>query len=60
MAVTPDNQYLLTASVNGSLLIWTITDQKGRNLSVMKETDHPEEVCCAQLFEDEKINLILQ
>ncbi|KAM9461443.1 uncharacterized protein Hap1MRO34_017676 [Clarias gariepinus] len=43
MAVTPDNQYLLTASVNGSLLIWTITDQKGRNLSVMKETDHPEE-----------------
>ncbi|KAF5909918.1 collagen alpha-1(IX) chain-like, partial [Clarias magur] len=43
MAVTPDNQYLLTASENGSLLMWIITDQKGRSLCVMKETDHPEE-----------------
>ncbi|KAK3522650.1 hypothetical protein QTP86_028894, partial [Hemibagrus guttatus] len=38
MVVTPDDQYLVTASEDGSLLIWTITDLEGYQLSTVKET----------------------
>ncbi|XP_060790859.1 cilia- and flagella-associated protein 57-like [Neoarius graeffei] len=64
MVVTPDDQYLLTASEDGSLLIWTITDQKGCKLSMVKETSYLEEVLCFTAFviqeEQEEINKLKQ
>ncbi|MCI4384524.1 hypothetical protein PGIGA_G00039760 [Pangasianodon gigas] len=38
MVITPDNQFLLTASEDSSLLIWRITDQEGRMLSMDQST----------------------
>ncbi|XP_060758450.1 cilia- and flagella-associated protein 57-like [Neoarius graeffei] len=54
MVVTPDDQYLLTASEDGSLIIWTITDQKGCKLSMVKETSYPEEDLCTKTYLEEK------
>ncbi|KAF4092135.1 hypothetical protein AMELA_G00017440 [Ameiurus melas] len=54
MAVTPGDQYLLTASEDGSLLIWTITDQEGRTMDLVKERDYTEEVICTKAYLEEK------
>ncbi|XP_017350530.1 cilia- and flagella-associated protein 57 isoform X1 [Ictalurus punctatus] len=54
MVVTPGDQYLLTASEDGSLLIWAITDQEGRTLDLVKETDYTEEVICTKAYLEEK------
>ncbi|XP_058246907.1 cilia- and flagella-associated protein 57-like [Hemibagrus wyckioides] len=54
MIVTPDDQYLVTASEDGSLLIWTITDLEGHQLSTVKETCCTEEVLCSRAFLEKK------
>ncbi|XP_034157779.2 cilia- and flagella-associated protein 57-like [Pangasianodon hypophthalmus] len=54
MVVTPGDQYLLTASEDGTLLIWTITGQEGRTMEMVKEIDYAEEVLCTKAYLDEK------
>ncbi|XP_060739669.1 cilia- and flagella-associated protein 57-like [Tachysurus vachellii] len=71
MVVTPGDQYLLTASEDGSLLIWSITDQDGCKLSMVKETcfteeeeeeeeEKDEEVLCSKAFLEKKDQRVLE
>ncbi|KAG7331742.1 hypothetical protein KOW79_005711 [Hemibagrus wyckioides] len=63
MVVTAGDQYLLTASEDGCLFIWTIIDQDGRTLEMVKDIDYTEEVLCTEKFlkeKDEKINELMQ
>ncbi|KAK3506828.1 hypothetical protein QTP70_029069, partial [Hemibagrus guttatus] len=58
MVVTPGDQYLLTASKDGSIFIWSIIDQNGQTLEKVDELDYFEEVYCLKEFLDEKDKLI--
>ncbi|XP_058246896.1 cilia- and flagella-associated protein 57-like [Hemibagrus wyckioides] len=60
MIVTPDDQYLVTASEDGSLLMWSITDQNGCKLSMEKEICFSEDVLCSQAFLKRKDRSILE
>lgn len=60
MVVTPDDQYLVTASEDGSLLTWSITDQNGCKLSMEKEICFSEDVLCSQAFLKRKVNMNMQ
>ncbi|KAK3506806.1 hypothetical protein QTP70_028369 [Hemibagrus guttatus] len=60
MFVTPDDQYLVTASGDGSLLMWSIADQNGCKLSMVKETCFIEEVLCSKAFLEKKDQSILE
>ncbi|XP_060739668.1 cilia- and flagella-associated protein 57-like [Tachysurus vachellii] len=60
MLVTPGDQYLVTASEDGSLLIWTITDQVGDQLSMVKEACCTEEVPCSSAFLEIKHKSLLE
>ncbi|XP_047674179.1 cilia- and flagella-associated protein 57-like isoform X2 [Tachysurus fulvidraco] len=60
MLVTPGDQYLVTASEDGSLLIWTITDQVGDQLSMVKEACFTEEVPCSNAFLEIKDKSLLE
>ncbi|TSL47590.1 Cilia- and flagella-associated protein 57 [Bagarius yarrelli] len=53
IVTTPGDCYLLTASDDGSLLIWTVTDNMGRKLSI-KEMKYTDEVLCSTLYLEEK------
>ncbi|XP_060758433.1 cilia- and flagella-associated protein 57-like [Neoarius graeffei] len=53
MIVTPGDQFLLTASKDGSLLIWKITDPEGRKLEMVKCLDYSEEVLCTKAYLEE-------
>ncbi|XP_072918863.1 cilia- and flagella-associated protein 57 [Hemitrygon akajei] len=44
MAITYDDQYLLTVSEDSCLMIWKITDKEGRVLKQDKELGHSEEI----------------
>lgn len=57
MIVTPDDQYLLSASEDGSFLIWMITDQRGCKLSMVKEIVYTEEILCTKAFLQEKVDM---
>ncbi|XP_053502846.1 cilia- and flagella-associated protein 57-like [Ictalurus furcatus] len=54
MVITPDDQYLLTASEDSSVLIWRITDQERQTLAVVKEIHYTEEVLCTKAYVEEK------
>ncbi|GAA6099387.1 cilia- and flagella-associated protein 57-like isoform X2 [Tachysurus ichikawai] len=58
MAVTPGDQYLLTASKDGSLFIWSIMDEDGQTIETVSEVDYTEEVLCTKKFVDEKEDTI--
>ncbi|KAK2846133.1 hypothetical protein Q7C36_010987 [Tachysurus vachellii] len=58
MAVTPGDQYLLTASKDGSLFIWSIIDENGRALEMVTDVDYTEEVLCTKEFLKKKDNTI--
>ncbi|XP_047674912.1 cilia- and flagella-associated protein 57-like [Tachysurus fulvidraco] len=71
MVITPGDQYLLTASEDGSLLAWSITDQDGCKLSMVKETcfteeeeeaeeEKDEEVLCSKAFLEKKDQRVLE
>ncbi|XP_017309295.1 cilia- and flagella-associated protein 57 isoform X2 [Ictalurus punctatus] len=60
MVVTPGDQYLLTASEDGSLLIWTITDPEGKTLKWIKEMEHADEVLCTKEELEEKDQTICE
>lgn len=57
MAVTPGDHYLLTASADGTILIWTITDHMGHKLCIWKEIDYSQEVLCPKTYLEEKVNM---
>ncbi|MCI4395775.1 hypothetical protein PGIGA_G00195880 [Pangasianodon gigas] len=60
MVVTPGDQYLLTASEDGTLLIWMITGREGRMLEMVKEIDYTQEVLCTKAFLKKKDQTILE
>ncbi|XP_058249353.1 cilia- and flagella-associated protein 57-like [Hemibagrus wyckioides] len=53
MVITPGDRYLVTASEDGSLLIWTVTDNLGRLLCV-KEMKYTDEVLCSKSYLEQK------
>lgn len=55
MAVTPGDQYLVTASEDGALFLWRIIDPDGRALEMVKDIDYTEEVLCTKAVLDEKV-----
>lgn len=59
MVITPDDQYLLTASEDSSVLIWRITDQERQTLAVVKEIHYTEEVLCTKAYVEEKVNMTI-
>lgn len=44
MVVTFDEQFLLTASEDGGLLMWKLVDEDGRGLKVTRQLVHAEEI----------------
>lgn len=58
MDATPDGQYLLTASSDGSLFLWSIIDQE-KKLEGVEKIDSSEEVMCSKAFLEEKVNMTM-
>lgn len=56
MVITPGDRYLVTASEDGSLFIWTITDNLGR-LLCLKEMKYTDEVLCSKSYLEQKVNM---
>ncbi|XP_047674582.1 cilia- and flagella-associated protein 57-like isoform X2 [Tachysurus fulvidraco] len=53
MVITPGDRFLLTASEDGSLLIWRVTDDLGRNLCI-KGLKYTGVVLCGKSYLEEK------
>ncbi|XP_069083885.1 cilia- and flagella-associated protein 57 [Pleurodeles waltl] len=60
MAVTFDDQYLLTVSEDSSMLVWKISDKEGRGLKREKEVGYAEEVLITKTDIDEKNQVMLE
>ncbi|KAF5888302.1 cilia- and flagella-associated protein 57, partial [Clarias magur] len=60
MAITSDDQYLLSASEDGCLFIWKITEQEGHRLKRDKETIHAEEILITKSDLEEKNQMMLE
>ncbi|XP_062849861.1 cilia- and flagella-associated protein 57 [Trichomycterus rosablanca] len=60
MAVTFDDQFLLTASEDGCLLIWKIFDKDGRGLKRDKEFSYAEEILITKSDLEEKNQVMLE
>lgn len=60
MAVTFDDQFLLTSSEDGCLLIWKIFDSDGRGLKWDKEFSYAEEILITKSDLEEKVNKLEQ
>ncbi|XP_069498550.1 cilia- and flagella-associated protein 57 [Ambystoma mexicanum] len=60
MAVTFDDQFLLTVSEDSSMLIWKISDKEGRGLKREKEVGYAEEVLITKTDIDEKNQVMLE
>ncbi|TSL47563.1 Cilia- and flagella-associated protein 57 [Bagarius yarrelli] len=60
VAVTPGDQYLVTASADGCLLIWTIINQDGRTVEMVQEIDYTEEILCTKAYLEEKDETIIE
>lgn len=56
MVITPGDHYLLTASEDGSILIWMITDHLGRKLCTEKEISYTEDIFCTKTCLRTKVN----
>lgn len=55
MSVTNDDQFLLTASEDGSILIWKVYDKEGGVLKREKEVEYAEEVLIMRSDIEEKV-----
>lgn len=55
MAITFDDQYLLTASEDSCLFIWKIIEQEGRGLKRDKEISYAEEILITKPDLEEKV-----
>ncbi|XP_076829140.1 cilia and flagella associated protein 57 [Brachyhypopomus gauderio] len=60
MAVTFDDQYLVSASEDGCLLIWKIIDKEGRGLKRDKEMIYAEEILITKSDLEEKNQIMLE
>ncbi|XP_034159183.2 cilia- and flagella-associated protein 57 isoform X1 [Pangasianodon hypophthalmus] len=60
MVITFDDQYLLSASEDGCLFIWKITEQEGRGLKRDKEMSYAEEILITKSDLEEKNQIILE
>ncbi|XP_029007881.1 cilia- and flagella-associated protein 57 [Betta splendens] len=60
MVVTFDDQYLLTVSEDGCLLVWRITDKDGRGLKSTKQIVHMEEILVTKSDLEEKTQNTLE
>ncbi|XP_058248965.1 cilia- and flagella-associated protein 57-like [Hemibagrus wyckioides] len=58
MVVTPGDQYLLTASKDGCLFVWSIIDQNGQTIEKVKELDYTGVVLCEKEFLDKQDEMI--
>ncbi|XP_040421974.1 cilia- and flagella-associated protein 57 isoform X1 [Cygnus olor] len=59
MSVTNDDQFLLTASEDGSILIWKVYDKEGGILKREKEVEYAEEVLIMRSDIEEKSQAML-
>ena len=55
MVITFDDQFLLTVSEDGCLLIWKIIDKEGRGLRRDKEISYAEEILITKSELEEKV-----
>ncbi|XP_053484612.1 cilia- and flagella-associated protein 57 isoform X3 [Ictalurus furcatus] len=60
MAITFDDQYLLTASEDSCLFIWKIIEQEGRGLKRDKEISYAEEILITKPDLEEKNQIMLE
>ncbi|XP_030585789.1 cilia- and flagella-associated protein 57 [Archocentrus centrarchus] len=60
MAITYDDQFLLTVSEDGCLLIWKIIDKEGRGLKSNKHIVHTEEILITKSDLEEKTQHMLE
>lgn len=56
MVITYDDQFLLTVSEDGCLLIWKIIDKEGRGLKSNKHIVHTEEILITKSDLEEKVS----
>lgn len=55
MVITFDDQFLLTASEDGCLLIWKIIDKEGRGLKNSRHVIHTKEILVTKSDLEEKV-----
>lgn len=55
MVVTFDDQFLLTVSEDGCLLMWKIIDKEGRGLKSNRQILHTEEILVTKSDLEEKV-----
>lgn len=55
MMVTYDQQFLLTGSEDGCLLMWKLMDEEGRGLKVDRPIVHAEEILITKADLEEKV-----
>ncbi|XP_062337115.1 cilia- and flagella-associated protein 57-like [Osmerus eperlanus] len=60
MVITFDDQFLLTVSEDGCLLIWKIIDKEGRGLRRDKEISYAEEILVTKSELEEKNQIMLE
>ncbi|CAB1323901.1 unnamed protein product [Coregonus sp. 'balchen'] len=60
MVITFDDQYLLTVSEDGCLLIWKIIDKEGRGLKRDKDITYAEEILITKSDLEEKNQVMLE
>ncbi|XP_050817064.1 cilia- and flagella-associated protein 57 isoform X2 [Gopherus flavomarginatus] len=60
MSITCDDQFLLTGSEDGCLLIWKVYDKEGRGLKREKEVGYAEEVLITKTDMEEKTQVMLE
>ncbi|XP_058487898.1 cilia- and flagella-associated protein 57 [Solea solea] len=60
MEITSDDQFLLTASDDGCLLIWKIIDKEGRGLKSNRQIIHTEEILVTKSDLEEKTQNMLE
>lgn len=58
MVITYDNQFLLTVSEDGCMLMWKIIDKEGSGLKSNKEMVHIEEILITKSDLEEKVCLV--
>ncbi|XP_008291735.1 WD repeat-containing protein 65 [Stegastes partitus] len=60
MAITYDEQFLLTVSEDGCLLVWTVIDKEGRRLKSNTQIVHTEEILVTKSDLEEKSQNMLE
>lgn len=57
MVVTFDDQYLLTVSEDGCLLVWKIIDKEGKGLQGSRPVFYSEEILITKADMEEKVGV---